>query len=213
MSTDQPRPSARLLKVCALFGISHNPVCNDAGRARSAAHQLRSMPRGHIALLTGPSGGGKSLILRQLASETRPAPILVDPSRRIRWRASAVIDQFPAPIASALACLARAGLAEAAILAAHPRNLSDGQRFRLLLALAMHRALNQRPRPMLLIDEFCSTLDRITARNIARTFHRWIKAERLRAICATANDDILETLAPDTLVYQPLHAAAIVRNR
>jgi ABC-type iron transport system FetAB ATPase subunit len=209
--------SRRLLHACALFGIEPgggSRLEDHLSRARSTAEALLRLPTNQIAFITGPSGAGKTLILRELAAMARPrTPVLeVNPCRPPRWRSRTVIDQFPGSLGDALGALARAGLGDAGLMATSPRALSEGERFRLMLAMAMHRTRGARA-PLLLIDEFASTLDRTTARNIARMLHRWVRSANVRAVCAAANDDLLESLAPDVLVHQPLHAPAMIVAR
>jgi ABC-type glutathione transport system ATPase component len=241
MRNPPPIPSTRLLQACALFGIA--PLAGDdheqrCAHARAAARSLLRLGAGQIAFITGPSGAGKSLILRQLAELARPrTPILAINIGPARWRRGCVIDQFPGTLAHALAALARTGLADATILAQDPRTLSEGQRFRLRLAIATQRAMTnggaapppasgaRKARmtpapstpsshtPLLLVDELATALDRITARAIARTLRRWVACTGGRAICASAGDDILEALAPDVLVYQPLSAPPMIVAR
>jgi ABC-type ATPase with predicted acetyltransferase domain len=123
----------------------------------------------------------------------------------------ALVDLFDRPLGATLRLLARAGLADASLFALHPAQLSDGQRWRLAFALASDRA--ERPDAglgaTLILDEFASTLDRLSARCLAQALHRWVRASgRIRVVCATAHDDLLAWLAPTLLVRQPLNAGA-----
>jgi hypothetical protein len=210
--------SRRVRRACAMFGLRPEVAGRVLVRGcEAAAAELdRSLAPGQLALVTGPSGSGKSTILRRLAEGLRaegrrvivPAPAsLVD---------EALVDQFDAPLNTTLRLLARAGLADATVFALSPSQLSDGQRWRLTLALAMaeaervaHHRGGQAATTTLILDEFASTLDRLSARCIARALARWTRARaRVRTVCASAHDDLLEPLAPAVLVRQPLNAAA-----
>lgn len=97
--------------------------------------------------------------------------------------------------------LSLAGLNDAAVMLRKPEQLSEGQRHRLRLAQAMAIA-ERRPEhwALLLVDEFGSTLDRVTAVGLARSLRRWISQSRVCLIAATTHDDLLEALQPDVLV-------------
>jgi energy-coupling factor transporter ATP-binding protein EcfA2 len=204
--------SPKLVRACAILGVTPH-VSPRARRevlagARAGARRLdRELRPGEIALITGPSGGGKSTLLAQLARPVRRRGhrvITVDPCRIVRSGAS-LIDFLPGSPEEAMRTLARAGLADATILARRPSELSEGQRFRLALALAMSRA--GRGAATLLIDEFGSTLDRASGACLARTLARWTRSQsQVRVVCATAHDDLLTPLSPDVVARQPLRA-------
>src|SRR5690606_39127825 len=87
---------------------------------------------------------------------------------------------------------------------------SEGQRFRLRLALAMARAvrLAQGGRPVTLIaDEFCASLDDATAASVCVGLSRWLRATGVRLIAATPRCDLRPFLRPQliaaTRLYQP----------
>lgn len=206
--------SRRVRRACAMFGttpevVSRTPV---EGCGSAAAELDRVLKPGQSALVSGPSGSGKSTILRLLGEDlarrgrmvVRP-PVVFAPGR-------AVVDQFRRPLPMTLRLLARAGLAEAAVFALMPEQLSEGQRWRLSLALAMATAEEAEPaaQPTLIVDEFASSLDRLSARCLSRALGKWVGASRVRAVCATAHDDLLIHLRPAVLVRQPLSAPAEV---
>jgi uncharacterized protein len=164
---------------------------------------------GQIILITGPSGSGKSTLLRRFRRTLR---MPINNISRIRLTKKPVIDHFPhISIESALAHLSRVGLAEAHCYLLPPRHLSDGQRWRLRLALAISRVrgsnrggmgnCTQLPVSCLLCDEFTSLLDPITAPIVARVLRRAIGPEsNLCAILACSRTDILRALCPDLII-------------
>jgi ABC-type ATPase with predicted acetyltransferase domain len=99
--------------------------------------------------------------------------------------------------------LSRVGLAEAWTYLRTPRELSEGQRWRLKVAIAIAnadaRARDQNPRRTILIcDEFAAVLDRVTACVVARALRRTIDSARgISAILATSHDDLIDALRPD----------------
>ena len=238
---DRRKLSRRALRAAALFGLTSSP--SRPTHAATAAADLDSALRaGQIALIVGPSGGGKSSIASTLASRiiNRLGDCLLVSGgggggggggdiirKRAGRRTCAVVDLFSSPLKHTLSLLSRAGLAEASLFTCAVDDLSEGQRARLAIALAMeevercetHRAdrplpthipaLTPAPFPTLILDEFASTLDRATAIALARTLRRWAACRPIRIVCATAHDDLLEPLAPDLLIEQPLSAAPI----
>jgi len=113
-----------------------------------------------------------------------------------------LVDLFPnLTLKNALTLLGRAGLGEVWTYLRTPAELSDGQRWRLRLALAVH-ASTQNPSSVIVCDEFTAPLDRITAAVVARGLRRLIDqhANRLSALLATAHDDLHNALCPDLTV-------------
>ena len=105
-----------------------------------------------------------------------------------------------------LLALARVGLAEAWTYLRTPAELSDGQRWRLRLAVALdraRRATTNHPtaRVVLVADEFAALLDRVTGCVVARSLRRTIgPGSRVAALVATAHDGVTRALSPDVLV-------------
>ncbi len=220
----KPTPtSARVLRAVAPFGIGAACAERDAraraAHARYAARALdRALGRGHVAFITGPSGGGKSTLLRALALRLRARGervVWADPSRLCAG-ARPLVDRVPGPLPAALGHLARAGLAEARLWPRSVRALSEGERARAALARSM--ALCERAgAATLLADEFCSGLDRATACSVAAALARWARGtggrRSVRVVVASAHDDLLEALDPRLLVYVGLPGEAAQLER
>jgi ABC-type ATPase with predicted acetyltransferase domain len=195
-------PTRRLLHAAAAFGL-HVRRVRRRTRVRPWAACLAPLAPGGAVLCLGPSGSGKSTRLRAAASEARRrgwvvvTPAVPSPSR-------SVIDQVPGPLGEAIATLCRAGLAEAKLLGRRGDELSEGERARLGLALALARAQRRRHaggRPVLLVvDELASTLDRVTARGLCLSLRRWAARTGVRLLAATAHDDVEPWLAPARVV-------------
>jgi ABC-type ATPase with predicted acetyltransferase domain len=165
------------------------------GRARAAAERIdRLLAPGEVALITGPSGSGKSRIGRALAARLTGA---VSAGIAVPMSAARVLDLFESGLEASMASLARAGLAEARAMLARSADLSEGERARLSIALAMEKV--SRGGGTLIIDEFASTLDRPTAAALCRTVRRWACESGVRVVCITAHDDVLEWLGPEVL--------------
>lgn len=163
---------------------------------------------GKIALITGPSGSGKSLILAELARSARSCVIAKPVSAKSR---TPVIERLRAPIEQRLCRLSSCGLADAQPLVTPSGKLSDGQKARLSLAIAIEKASRKRASTVI-VDEFCSTLDRTAAASVATSVRRSITSES-RLVCATAHDDLIEHLRPDILVYVPLEGKPEMLSR
>ncbi len=121
-----------------------------------------------------------------------------------------LVDAFDLPLTRTTALLAAAGLGDAFVMLRKPSELSDGQRYRLRLAQAMHMASDSPC--VVLADEFGATLDRMTARIIAANVRKWAKRSRCTFICATTHDDLLEQLNPHVLIYKGLGDAITVHH-
>lgn len=150
---------------------------------------------GQILLITGMSGAGKSTLLRSIVQQI-PQTHRID-LVHLRLPRLPVVDCIPLPsIEKRLNLLSRVGLAEVYLWLRPPAQLSEGQRFRLRIAIAMARA-QKRP-ATLICDEFASTLDTLTALMISQTLRKSIRTNSgLSCILATGRDELLPALKPD----------------
>jgi hypothetical protein len=205
----------RMLKVAEMFGIgldeSYEVVLYD-----NLPIDVRP---GDVVFVTGPSGSGKSVLLQGLVEAIREvhgagARIVdlaaVGAGEALRSVQRPVIDLMAGPLEQALRLLSAAGLADAFLLLRTPQELSDGQRWRLRLALALDALVGSSPvntrvcdgLNVLVADEFCSTLDRLCARAVAYRVRRFATSQAVTVLAASAHDDIAEDLAPDVLVIK-----------
>ena len=152
-----------------------------------------------LALPHADSGHSPSAISHQPDSVDQPStinhqPLFLDlPSLPLGTQT--LVDAIPLPFEESLQLLAMCGLGEAPLLLRTPQELSEGQRYRFSLALAV--AL----RPQWIIaDEFTAVLDRTTAKVIAYNVRRIADRYGVGFLLATAQSDITADLSPDLCV-------------
>ncbi len=192
--------SDRAVRVCRMFGLTIDRLTD-----RAPVHQCRVEIRsGDIAFITGPSGAGKSVLLREL-QRCVPAAAAVNRAEIDLPEGHTVVDCFEHDIVAALRTLSAVGLSDVFSLLNRPGWLSDGQQHRLRLARALTAG-----KPFVFADEFCSTLDRITAATVAYNVHRLVKWTGTTLVLASSRDDILQDLAPDVLIVKDFSGPAQV---
>lgn len=199
-------PSPNVLQVASMFGLGVD-----------TAKQLAIVPPtdidlegGQVVFVTGPSGSGKSTLMRLIAEsvDRRADTELISfdqmPVPSDKPLVDCISQQMPdAGLDEVLRILSMAGLNDAFVMLRKPKELSDGQRYRMRLAqlFATMRTTRSTGLSVIVVDEFGSTLDRITATVIARNIRKWTKRNpRVCFIAATTHDDLLEPLEPDVLI-------------
>lgn len=184
--------SENVLSVANMFGI---------GARRD--QQVKVLDRmevvigsGQVVYITGGSGAGKSVLLSLLREQMSEVLVLDEQ----QWPAGkAVVDCFEGPLDKVLYWLSMAGLSDAFAILRRPEELSDGQRYRFRLALALSR----KPK-VVCVDEFCNRLDRITAAVVAHNVRKYADRFGTTFVVATSHDDLLEDLEPDVVVVKYL---------
>ncbi len=195
-----------VLEVAAMFGLG---IDQDRMIHLVPKTEL-TLASSQVVFVTGSSGSGKSTILRLIHDQ-----ITTDDSVHVLWleklppiEDKPLVDCFPGrPLDQTLRLLSLAGLNDAFVMLRCPSQLSDGQRYRLRLAQAMAMVETDvlpQVQWVILADEFCATLDRVTAKVIARNVRKWVNATGVCFIAATTHDDLLESLDPDTLIEKHL---------
>lgn len=197
--TSAVRPSQRVCEVAAMFGLG----VDESRTIDVVPATTVTLEPSKLVFITGQSGGGKSTMLRlineQLARRSDVRLIRFDP-RRARDDSRPIVEAVGRTIEHATQCLSLAGLSDAFVMLRKPSELSDGQRYRYALARAIAATEPGDDRlTVVLADEFGSTLDRQTAKVIARNVRKWTQRSGVCFIAATTHDDLLETLEPDEL--------------
>jgi hypothetical protein len=150
---------------------------------------------GDVVYITGQSGSGKSLLLKDLAAQMRAGGLTVADLDKIELGNQPVIDLLGETTTIAADFLAKAGISDAYLYLRKPSELSDGQRYRLKLASLMSKGHD-----VWVADEFGAVLDRVTARIIAFNIQKVARALKKTLIVATTHTDLEMELAPTLMV-------------
>ncbi|CAI2797148.1 hypothetical protein K7402_05325 [Pseudomonas fluorescens group sp.] len=147
------------------------------------------IPTDGIILITGASGVGKSLLLKDISRHfpaIRKIPNYINKEKSI----AEIISYTDA--GEVIRYLSKFGLGEPRILISPFSNLSDGQKERFLIALALLQGVGP-----IILDEFTTRLDRRTAQIVAMTVGKNLRSSKQSAFIASCHDDIVDFLKPD----------------
>ena len=206
----RPVRSARARRVQEAFGIVSTEF-----RSTLANGLDLTVSRGQIILVGGPSGTGKSLLLRAVRhlagigprKGRLPEGVVLEGERtteRVRVSWPRTIPRAMAPIEilerfsldDSLQILASAGLAEAQLFVRPARTLSLGQSYRLSLALALAEDPD-----LLLIDEYCEPLDRYSVAAVSQKLRKAATKRQMGVIVATADPErVAGSLNPNRML-------------
>jgi len=174
--------SLRASQVMDHFGIGF-----ETGQHVIAENLTLPIQPGDVVAFTGASGSGKSSLMRATAAQLDGVLNADD----LQLPDHILVDALNQPVEDTLPILAACGLGEAQLLLRTPSELSDGQRYRFRLALA----ISHKPQ-WILADEFTATLDRTLAKAVAFNIRRLSERTGIGFLLATTHEDILDDLAP-----------------
>jgi ABC-type ATPase with predicted acetyltransferase domain len=152
--------------------------------------------RGDVVYVTGQSGSGKSVVLRELQR------LMADAGQRVASiddfvfaDDTNVIDQLGKTTSDALGLLSMAGLNDAYLFVRKPSEMSDGQKYRLKIAKLIESGAD-----VWVADEFGAVLDRVTAQVVASNLQRAARAVGATVIVATTHEDLKNSLRPSVQI-------------
>ncbi len=156
--------------------------------------ELRIGPK-DIVYVTGDSGSGKSVLLKALTKDLGSeainiSDVEIDPDKPL-------IDTVGETLGQGLELLSRVGLNDAFLFVRRYNQLSDGQKYRYRVA-----KLIESDKQHWIMDEFCSTLDRDTAKIVAFNVQKHARRLGKAVIAATTHTDLFEDLSPNVHVHK-----------
>jgi len=148
-----------------------------------------------IVYITGDSGSGKSVLLRALEKDLRPETININDVEVEETKP--LIDSVGKTFEEGLSLLSRVGLNDAFLFIRRYNQLSDGQKYRFKLAKMIEAR-----RQYWFADEFCSTLDRDTAKIVAFNVQKIAREEGRGVFAATTHTDLFQDLKPSVHIHK-----------
>jgi ABC-type ATPase with predicted acetyltransferase domain len=209
----QIRRNTKTHAIHQAFGISPEDLTTEVLRKLT----LKIDP-GEIVVVTGPSGVGKTVLLDIMAGHRRTNLCIEGYFKRPKdthacsicpvSSKKSLIEIFGEPDAEAgIRALSQVGLSDAYLYLRRFCELSAGQQYRAMLADLVRRRCN-----LAVIDEFCSTLDPITAHTVAASLAKLARRTGLTVVVAAPHTDLfLGALQPDKLVTLSSYGSADVK--
>ncbi|MHC4636865.1 MAG: ATP-binding cassette domain-containing protein [Planctomycetota bacterium] len=190
----------KVAQVMRMFGLDWDRL---AGREAKHVCEVE-INAGDIVFIGGPSGAGKSVLLGELAKQV-PENERIDLDDIETPSDKACVDCVDGEIIETLKFLSTAGLSDVFCVMKRPANLSDGEKWRFRLAMALAAG-----KKYIFADEFCTNLDRITAAVISHNIRKYAKKHGVTFILASVHEDILFNLEPDVIISKCFDEKATV---
>lgn len=183
----------RVLDVAEMFGLG----LDDKTFNVLTDLELEIEP-GDVVYITGQSGSGKSTILQELrkAFESKGIPVAV--ASEIEMLDKPIVDQvYPENklLSKTLELFSFVGLSDANLFLRKPSELSDGQRYRFMLAKMIESGAK-----VWMADEFLALLDRTTAKVIAYNIQKIARKTGATLVVATTHRDMVDDLQPSLYI-------------
>lgn len=192
------RLSGNDIFIMRMFGLTKDRLETNICRVR-CRFEVKS---GNVVYITGASGAGKSVLMRAL-EKTIPSSDRVNLNDIELAEDKSVIDciceHANCGIIEGLKILSIAGLADVFCVLNQPINLSEGQKYRFRLAMAIGTKTKY-----VFADEFCNGLDRITGAVISYNIRRYSEKTGIIFVLASSHEDILMDLEPDIIIQREL---------
>ncbi|MEM0050371.1 MAG: ABC transporter ATP-binding protein [Candidatus Bathyarchaeia archaeon] len=202
--TAPPKPSERVLGVAEAFGLGvdkqHKFIIYDNV-------ELAIGPT-DIVYITGDSGSGKSVLLRELEKDIRNdtpwSCINIADIKPVEGKP--IIETVGRSLDEALELLSLVGLNDAYLFLRNYEHLSDGQKYRYKIAKMIESGAQ-----FWIADEFCSTLDRDTAKIVAFNTQKLARKLGKGVIAATCHTDLFEDLKPSIHIHKKFGKEVVVK--
>jgi len=153
-----------------------------------------------IVLITGESGSGKSVLLRVLQADIRDNPELggvINVTDVVIDEEKPLIETVGKTVEEGLELLSRVGLNDAFLFVRRFKELSDGQKYRYRIAKMIESGAQ-----WWVMDEFCATLDRDTAKIVAFNVQKLARQTGRAVLVATTHMDLFDDLHPSVHVHK-----------
>ena len=190
----QGQVTDKVAKVMRMFGLTKDRLIEKYFTCNCRIE----INDGDLVYITGPSGAGKSILLKELEKAV-PVQEKVNLAELNLHKDKTLVDCIDGDFLNSLKVLSIAGLSDVFCILNQPANLSDGQKYRFRLALAIAKQ-----KKFIFADEFCTNLDRITAAVISYNIRKFARRTGTIFILAASHDDILSDLVPDVVVAKEL---------
>ncbi|MGD0405115.1 MAG: ABC transporter ATP-binding protein [Candidatus Bathyarchaeia archaeon] len=183
----------RTVVVAEAFGLG----IDEAQKFPVLNAELQVGPK-DIVLITGDSGSGKSVLLRAIRTDLGDEA--VDMADVHVEEDKPLIETIGSTVEEALELLSKVGLNDAFLFLRTYSQLSDGQKYRYRIAKLIESGKNGKQ--WWLMDEFCATLDRDTAKIIAFNVQKLARQQGRAVLAATTHDDLFVDLSPSVHVHK-----------
>jgi len=151
-----------------------------------------------IVYITGESGSGKSVLLKALEKDLGDQAINIgNVTDGVTDGEKPLIDTIGETMEEGLELLSRVGLNDAFLFVRRYSELSDGQKYRYRIA-----KLIESGRQFWVMDEFCATLDRDTAKIVAFNVQKLARRYGKAVLAATTHTDLFEDLYPSVHIHK-----------
>ena len=180
----------RSVKVGEAFGVG----LDDRRFLLYDDFELR-LKEGDVVYITGDSGSGKSVLLDALRVDLGDQAVVM--SELPEPPDEPIVDAVGNSFREALELLSRVGLNDAYLFLRKYSELSAGQRYRFRLAQMIDSG-----KKFWLCDEFCSLLDRVTARVVAYSVQKHARRVGATLVVASSHMDLLGDLNPNIRIVK-----------
>ena len=169
---------------------------------------------GKLYYICGYSGSGKSSLLNAIYDKIKNKNVIyIKQWNNMKMENKPLIEYFPdIKVDEKIKILSKCGLGEAWKFVSKFEELSDGEKFRFILYHSL-MSVSKKDKPVLMFDEFCATLDRVTAKAICNNMKKMNKQYGITTILASAHDDLMEYLDADYNIIKEFDENVEIQDR